>query len=429
MEVDGPGEFALAFDGSSFGEPVATGGGGDLVACASSAFCMAVDRTGRALTFEGGKWSAPVAIDGTNAFTSISCPSAAFCLAGDERGNVLTFSNGSWGAPTQVGDQGWGVSLSCVSVSFCLAASDGKARELRDGAWTSASPMSLGGTPPVACSSATFCTAVHSNQAATFNGTSWSQPVSIVPWGGLDSVSCPATLFCAAVTSNGPTSPASTFDGVAWSTPETVEFGYAPSSVSCPQPAFCVAVNSDRFVTLNDSTWSPPVTIDTPNELISVSCPTNQFCAAMDEDGRALTATVSGVPDYTPPTVGVLTRITLLKHRRVVVKLGCESSSPAVACRGIVSIAARIKHVRRRRIHGRVRQVPTTRTVLLAQAPYDVPSGVSLGIGLRVEKAASRALARVSKRFLLGDAVAALIGGSTVSRTISLRLSSHRAHN
>lgn len=56
----------------------------------------------------------------------------------------------------------------------------------------------------------------------------------------LASVSCPSASFCVAVDWGGR---ALTYDGSSWSVPLTIDPGHALSSVSCPSELFCAAVD------------------------------------------------------------------------------------------------------------------------------------------------------------------------------------------
>jgi hypothetical protein len=52
------------------------------VACPTSRFCVAVDGTGNAFTFDGVTWSEPQHIDlNAGASPTVSCSTDRFCLA------------------------------------------------------------------------------------------------------------------------------------------------------------------------------------------------------------------------------------------------------------------------------------------------------------------------------------------------------------
>lgn len=111
------------------------------------------------------------------------------------------------------------------------------------------------GVDALSCSASTFCVAVSSHRAMTFDGRSWSAPVPIAINAGfqLESVSCPSSTFCMAVDNVGQ---AFTFDGSDWSGPVEIDRGAVAGevfpggvSVSCPPPSMCVAASSvDAFV-------------------------------------------------------------------------------------------------------------------------------------------------------------------------------------
>jgi hypothetical protein len=144
----------------------------------------------------------------------------------------------------------------------------------------------------VSCVSASFCAAVDSNgTAVTYNGHSWSAPVTIdaeantsdeVPF----SVSCVSPSFCAAVDDHGN---AMTYNGSSWSRPIGIDDGMSLTSVSCPSASFCTAVDDfGNAITYNGNTWSTATFIFL-YPLISVSCPSVSFCTAINHSGYAVT--------------------------------------------------------------------------------------------------------------------------------------------
>jgi hypothetical protein len=228
------------------------GGGINSVSCISSHFCAAVDAKGDALTYKGGKWSAPMKIDpaATGGTNEVSCASASFCVAFETNGDALTYNGRKWTAPNNINpnslgdnavscpsartciafgsDEGeliysndqWGgasyggsgastaieVSISCPSVSFCMAVdADGKAAAYQDGRWSPVTTMGGSVGVYVSCGAAGECVAVDGkDQAVTYENGGWSAPSNIDPNGdGINSISCPTATFCAAVDSNG----------------------------------------------------------------------------------------------------------------------------------------------------------------------------------------------------------------------------------
>jgi hypothetical protein len=85
-----------------------------------------------ALTYNGTQWSAPVAIDDTNYIQSLSCPSSTFCVAvdgllpegfvaGSGTGRAVTFNGVEWSAPLTIDSGQIIAGVSCPSERFCLA--------------------------------------------------------------------------------------------------------------------------------------------------------------------------------------------------------------------------------------------------------------------------------------------------------------------
>ena len=210
----------------------------------------------------------------------------------------------SWSSPLSIDSSGGSLlSVSCPSASFCVAVDyPGNALTWNGNSWSS--PVSVdpynpttglgGALTSVSCPSASFCAAVDGfGNALTWNGSSWSNPLSIDPSAGLSSVSCPSASFCAAVDSGGG---ALTWNGSSWSSPLIIDpynpgIGQGdPTSVSCPSASFCAAVGGyGSALTWNGSSWSSPVSIDPATSLSSVSCPSASFCVAVDNVGNALT--------------------------------------------------------------------------------------------------------------------------------------------
>ena len=94
------------------------------VSCPTTTFCMAVDRLGQALRWNGRTWSAPDAVDPNGlhgaALTAVSCPTATLCVAADDAGTVLTWSGEGW-TPTDVDSDLPLTGLSCPTPTYCVA--------------------------------------------------------------------------------------------------------------------------------------------------------------------------------------------------------------------------------------------------------------------------------------------------------------------
>jgi hypothetical protein len=275
---------------------------------------MAVLESGHAASYDGTRWSSPVALSSAvGEPDSVSCPSVSFCLAVDALdSSAFVFNGRTWssapGIDNPTADNLPGMaSVSCSSPSFCAAVDKGaNAFTFNGTAWSPATAIDPGNQlSTVSCPSARFCAAVDYGQnVVTFNGTSWSKPLAIDPGSHLQAVSCASASFCVAFDRKGN---ALTFNGSAWSAPVNAapdgltmgEGGISWPVVSCPSSDFCAAVDGagGNVVTFDGRTWSAPVNVDkkaadSVNEsvlmfLMSVSCHSATFCVAGDSTGDA----------------------------------------------------------------------------------------------------------------------------------------------
>lgn len=106
-----------------------------------------------------------------------------------------------------------------------------------------------------------------------------------------------------------------------------------------------------------------------------------------------------------------------VRHRWTTLDLACIGGSPARACSGIVRLSAQVK----RRHHGR-----RSKTVIVAQRHYKLPSETSRRIALRLRHPALLLLAR--RRRLQVEGVATTQDGQEASREIALRAHRQRMH-
>ena len=258
------------------------------VSCPTTTFCMAVDNQGYASTFSGSEWSTPTSIDTNAASTvndamgTVSCASASFCVAGDDLDDVYTYNGSTWTAADQLNpsqtSSSVSFSVSCPTTSFCLAVDgDFNSYTYNGSTWTPAQvidPNTLDGIiiGEVSCASSSFCVAAFGDKTVTYDGTSWSPPVSVASAAevksgatpGLEAISCPSSTLCAGVgTTPDNVGFLDTFNGTSWSAPVTKKTNLGPQSfvsVSCPTTSFCMAPGLDGWVTYNGSSWSAPQT-------------------------------------------------------------------------------------------------------------------------------------------------------------------------
>jgi hypothetical protein len=193
----------------------------------------------------------------------------------------------------------------CVAVLLAGAATGCSGSPAPPRPHTSSPAGQLGEPDSVSCPSASFCMAVDARDSATFvfDGSRWSS-AGTVPGTqtGMASVSCASASFCVALDRKGK---AFTFNGSTWSAPVTAapdgltmgEGGISWPVVSCPASDFCAAVDGSggNVVTFDGRTWTVPLTIDSKAAhsrngpvlifLMSVSCSSATFCVAGDTIG------------------------------------------------------------------------------------------------------------------------------------------------
>jgi hypothetical protein len=381
------------------------------ISCPTATFCVVADGSGNVLYYNGGTWSLPWSIDGTNDLYSVSCPTASFCVAVDGNGNALTYNSGTWSLPDDIDGTNDLYSVSCPTASFC-AAVDGNGNALTYNSGTWSLPDDIDGTNAlysVSCPTASFCAAVDGyGNAFTYNGNSWTSPKSVDPVKEtLTSVSCATASFCVAVDYGGD---ALIYNGSSWSSPHHVDaYGDTLRSVSCPTAGFCAAVGGPIIFSLNNGghaviyrsgSWSAPDSIDLEQVLSSVSCATAGFCVAVDYGGDAFT--------YSSPATSKTT-ITSVTSKPVVgqpVSVGVEvtgpstaSGSPTPSGQAIVSDGTRGCEAALRGSNGTARGTcsitiqAADKYSLTAAYPGDAhfgSSATSASTSLRVAKAASK---------------------------------------
>ncbi len=161
------------------------------VSCVSRAFCVAV---GSNLVMRtAGRWRSPRSVD-SRALTDVACPSARFCVAIDAGGRALRWNGHRWSAPTSIG--GGPVAVSCASASSCLAVGKGSARW--DGhRWHAvANPQHAWLLTGVDCVTATYCTSGGIGGFYVRHDGLWSHVIK--PSIGIDEVwlSCASVRLC-----------------------------------------------------------------------------------------------------------------------------------------------------------------------------------------------------------------------------------------
>jgi hypothetical protein len=242
-------------------------------------------------------WSAPQSDISPTGFAlqQVACVSATFCMASDGPGHMTTFNGQTWSAPMSVtGSGGFIPDLSCPSASFCAATTNTGVAFYRGTAWNASRKTPLTLPRAISCTSSTFCLAADgaAGSAITYNGRTWSAPVSFDTKGYLNSVSCASPTFCVALDMWGR---AFRYNGTKWSGPVTLAAGSLQNQIyfqaSCTRTKFCAVIGGsgdDEIIGYNGTAWSTPVVLH--KSLISVSCTTATFCVSVDSlpDGDAI---------------------------------------------------------------------------------------------------------------------------------------------
>lgn len=271
----------------------------------NDAVCMALDSTGKALTFDGttGQTTASQTIESGSTppkLTEISCPSLTKCVAFDNAGGefILNPTLGG-GLTTTTLDGGHSIiASSCLSTTQCVVLDDA-GQELTfapGGTKLPAAVINPAKTSlALACASPTLCFAAETTgHVIGFN----PQNGSVLGTSLVDGASSYAALACAApsqCTATDHTGDAVTFDPAtgATSAAATVDTSnVAMFAVACPSATQCTAVDEKgQEVTFNPQApaSSTPTAVVKNHPLLAVSCPSVTQCTAVDDDQYAVT--------------------------------------------------------------------------------------------------------------------------------------------
>ena len=129
------------------------------VSCTSSTFCVAVDRAGRGLVYDGTSW-VRTTID-TFELTSVSCaPGTSFCVAVDVDGDAFTYAASTWSARAPVAVLPFSA-VSCATTTFCVAVDGAGDAYTFTGTWSPSHAVARRATAllSVACPASAFCVA------------------------------------------------------------------------------------------------------------------------------------------------------------------------------------------------------------------------------------------------------------------------------
>jgi hypothetical protein len=101
-------------------KPVLSGSPLLSVSCPSKIFCTTTD-DGTASLYDGTKWSSPTDFDGTNPVVAVTCVARWSCVALDKSGGSLAYNGASWSASAPLGDSpAVPAAVSCFTQAFCV---------------------------------------------------------------------------------------------------------------------------------------------------------------------------------------------------------------------------------------------------------------------------------------------------------------------
>ena len=282
------------------------------VSCVSAAFCIAVvssddSSSDEAFRFDGHGWQqvASPATDPQTVLTHVSCASTHFCVAVDRTNSAMIFDGVSWTAPEVLDPPVYSdddenphllnplTGLSCWAPDACVTVGAQGFFGRYDGSgWqrTHFATVAFG----VSCVAADFCVVSGSSGVQTWDGAKLSAVDDIAPAVLGAQISCARTTFCMVM---GPIlGGAAVYDGHRLA-PSAAVFpdvatkhmtSWPAPSLDCASVSFCVAVDAHEAAMWNGKRWGAPREIDA-RTLVAVSCASSTLCMAFDDRGRALT--------------------------------------------------------------------------------------------------------------------------------------------
>jgi hypothetical protein len=236
---------------------------------------------------------------------AVSCTSRTFCAIVDNTGTVDTWRDGSWltpqsfGTPTGPGGataalyaQGR-VGVSCPDESSCTAVVGTTVLDWDGTQWSEEPNPWILATDShgvaVSCSTPTLCAVVSGPYLSFRNGTgAWSTPRIVDAGGSLTAVSCPVPSYCVASDAGGSVI---TFDGTSWSAPvrvlpEPSEYGALGTSLDCTMAQFCMVISGDGDYTTHDPSGpAPTVPATAPSTTSTATAPSTTSTAAAGSPG------------------------------------------------------------------------------------------------------------------------------------------------
>jgi hypothetical protein len=170
------------------------------VACGSPSLCSATDSSGRAVTWNGTRWSSPHRlVDKNSSIVSIACGGTKTCIASDAADGVFAYRNGHWSprhvefsTPANSQDS----VVSCGGNNLCFVA-NGQVGRYNGQHWSPAHYLkdADGQNVPVGyvrCTTSTVCVALdglaYPHTSFVFEGAKWMKPQNAKPGTVIDCV-------------------------------------------------------------------------------------------------------------------------------------------------------------------------------------------------------------------------------------------------
>lgn len=266
------------------------------VGCSSATFCMAVDDAGDAMAWTGTTWSAPVAT-GLASLSGVSC-AAGLCVAVSNGGEAVSYTNGTWGKPATI-DTSDLTAVSCASATFC-AATDASNHVLTYNGTTWSAPSTEGvpqryvrGYVAISCVAPTFCVAVDTDGGELFFSPGaaflYQADARFVP---LTAVGCASRSLCVAVDEQGNAVTYTVVGGTGTWSLQHID-PYRLTAVSCTSGGYCLATDDHGgTVAYDNGTWSQPTRTVPLGAISAVSCTGTSTCVATSpSDAAVSTAT------------------------------------------------------------------------------------------------------------------------------------------
>jgi len=289
------------------------------IACTNVTECVAVDTSGRVLTFNPAapQEATPITLDPGGTLAGLACPSFTQCTTVDAYGRELTFNpgapalaSGTTVDPIPAGSTQTVSGVACPVTTQCTVV-DATGQEVTFDPLlphpTHSASLDLGTTGPVAiaCASPFQCTAVDGSQQVTFDPRAPGHPRATTLDAGDDliEVACPATGQCTAVDQNGaeltfnPRLPPASVKPVVVDS----EFYNPLFGLACPSASQCTAVSGGgREITFNPQSPGQPApaqidlspggdSIGQLEGLLAVACPSLTTCTSVDGAGDEIT--------------------------------------------------------------------------------------------------------------------------------------------